>query len=80
MKSLVVVFFVLTLLLCNSDTSRSLKLPYFTLKMSDFNPKETIGHLLKELVPAHDVPHAKVSVVGVGQVGMACAFSVLVQV
>jgi L-lactate dehydrogenase len=39
----------------------------------------TFDALLKEIVPAHDLPHAKVTVVGAGQVGMACAFSLLVQ-
>ncbi len=48
--------------------------------MSDFNPDATLSQLMKELVPAKDVPHAKVTIVGSGQVGMACAFSVLVQV
>lgn len=49
--------------------------------MSDsFHADVTLSHLMKELVPAKDLPHAKVTVVGSGQVGMACAFSILVQV
>lgn len=40
----------------------------------------TTSSLMKELAPPGDnPPHAKVTVVGVGQVGMACAFSMLVQ-
>jgi hypothetical protein len=36
--------------------------------------------LLQEIVPAHTTPHGKITVVGVGQVGMACAFTILQQV
>lgn len=39
----------------------------------------TSAKLLHQLIPAHEEPHAKVTVVGVGQVGMACAFAILVQ-
>uniref|UniRef100_A0A0N5C3R4 L-lactate dehydrogenase n=1 Tax=Strongyloides papillosus TaxID=174720 RepID=A0A0N5C3R4_STREA len=35
--------------------------------------------LFHEIVPSKDTPHAKVSIVGVGQVGMACAYSILQQ-
>lgn len=40
---------------------------------------ETAQALFKEIAPALELPHAKVTVVGVGQVGMACAFSMLQQ-
>uniref|UniRef100_A0AC35U5C5 L-lactate dehydrogenase n=1 Tax=Rhabditophanes sp. KR3021 TaxID=114890 RepID=A0AC35U5C5_9BILA len=39
----------------------------------------TSHHLFHEIVPSKDEPHAKVSIVGVGQVGMACAYSILQQ-
>ncbi|CAI4222001.1 unnamed protein product [Auanema sp. JU1783] len=39
----------------------------------------TIAELLEELTPAANTPHGKVTVVGVGQVGMACAYSILQQ-
>ncbi|CAG9540803.1 unnamed protein product [Cercopithifilaria johnstoni] len=38
---------------------------------------ETAAALFKEIAPAHRTPHSKVTVVGVGQVGMACAFSIM---
>ncbi|VDM11496.1 unnamed protein product [Wuchereria bancrofti] len=38
---------------------------------------ETTAALFKEIVPAHRTPHSKVTVVGVGQVGMACAVSIM---
>ncbi|VDK22027.1 unnamed protein product [Anisakis simplex] len=41
---------------------------------------ETAKALFKEIAPAHKQPHGKVTVVGVGQVGMACAYSILQQV
>ena len=37
------------------------------------------AQLLTEIVPALDKSRGKVTVVGVGQVGMACAFSLLTQ-
>lgn len=37
----------------------------------------TAAALFKEIVPAHRAPHSKVTVVGVGQVGMACAVSIM---
>ena len=47
----------------------------YLLKMA-----ESINHLLmEEIVPALDKSGGKVTVVGVGQVGMACAFSMLTQ-
>ncbi len=42
--------------------------------------KATMEHLMHEIVPGDHTPHAKVTVVGVGQVGMACAFTILSQV
>ena len=36
--------------------------------------------LMTEVSAVKEIPHGKVSVVGVGQVGMACAFSMMVQV
>lgn len=41
---------------------------------------ETAQALFKEIAPALELPYAKVTVVGVGQVGMACAFTILQQV
>ena len=41
---------------------------------------ETVHALLEELIPATATPHGKVTIVGVGQVGMACAYSILQQV
>lgn len=41
---------------------------------------ETRRTLFKEIVPPALTPHGKVTVVGVGQVGMACAYSILQQV
>uniref|UniRef100_A0A8R1TJI6 L-lactate dehydrogenase n=1 Tax=Onchocerca volvulus TaxID=6282 RepID=A0A8R1TJI6_ONCVO len=38
---------------------------------------ETAQALFKEIVPAQRTPHSKVTVVGVGQVGMACAVSIM---
>lgn len=43
--------------------------------MTDF-----LGSLMKEVAPAKSMPHNKVTIVGVGQVGMACAYSILQQV
>uniref|UniRef100_A0A915C940 L-lactate dehydrogenase n=1 Tax=Parascaris univalens TaxID=6257 RepID=A0A915C940_PARUN len=40
---------------------------------------ETVKALFNEIAPAHKVPHGKVTIVGVGQVGMACAYSILQQ-
>ncbi|XP_074663174.1 L-lactate dehydrogenase-like [Tubulanus polymorphus] len=40
---------------------------------------ETMSKLMMEVAPCHETPHSKVSVVGVGQVGMACAFTVMLQ-
>ncbi|KFD50243.1 LOW QUALITY PROTEIN: hypothetical protein M513_08871, partial [Trichuris suis] len=40
---------------------------------------DTVKALMSEIAPATSVPHAKITIVGVGQVGMACAFSILVQ-
>ncbi|WKX93589.1 hypothetical protein Q1695_011115 [Nippostrongylus brasiliensis] len=39
----------------------------------------TIHEVLEEIVPATSSSHGKVTVVGVGQVGMACAYSILQQ-
>ncbi|KRX90479.1 L-lactate dehydrogenase [Trichinella pseudospiralis] len=39
----------------------------------------TVQQIMKEISPAMPTPHAKITFVGVGQVGMACAFSILVQ-
>ncbi|CAD6187788.1 unnamed protein product [Caenorhabditis auriculariae] len=39
----------------------------------------TIKELFEEVAPPVDTQHAKVTVVGVGQVGMACAYSILQQ-
>lgn len=41
---------------------------------------ETAAALFKEIAPAHRAPHSKVTVVGVGQVGMACAVSIMQKV
>lgn len=41
---------------------------------------ETAAALFKEIVPAHRTPHSKITVVGVGQVGMACAVSIMQKV
>ncbi|TMS32302.1 hypothetical protein L596_000163 [Steinernema carpocapsae] len=43
------------------------------------NMSETIKHLFEEVAPALSNPHGKITIVGVGQVGMACAYSVLQQ-
>ena len=40
----------------------------------------TKDKLLKMIVTEKEVPTNKVSVVGVGQVGMACAYAMLIQV
>lgn len=40
----------------------------------------TVQTLFQEIVPAKTTAHNKVTFVGVGQVGMACAHSVLQQV
>ncbi|VDK19192.1 unnamed protein product [Anisakis simplex] len=45
----------------------------------NFRMAETAKALFKEIAPAHKQPHGKVTVVGVGQVGMACAYSILQQ-
>ncbi|VDP24175.1 unnamed protein product [Soboliphyme baturini] len=37
----------------------------------------TVEKLMKEVAPISENPVAKVTIVGVGQVGMACAFSIL---
>jgi len=37
------------------------------------------SELLLEVTPAQDLPHNKITIVGVGQVGMACAYSILQQ-
>ncbi|OZC11271.1 L-lactate dehydrogenase [Onchocerca flexuosa] len=42
-----------------------------------FRMSETAQALFKEIVPAQRTPHSKVTVVGVGQVGMACAVSIM---
>lgn len=39
----------------------------------------TIKEVFAEIAPAVDFSHGKVTVVGVGQVGMACAYSILQQ-
>lgn len=36
--------------------------------------------LMESIAPRMESPHAKITVVGVGEVGMACAFSVVLQV
>lgn len=41
---------------------------------------ETAAALFKEIVPAYSTPHSKITVVGVGQVGMACAVSIMQKV
>ncbi|VDK28881.1 unnamed protein product [Gongylonema pulchrum] len=38
---------------------------------------DTAQALFKEIAPAHRTPHAKVTVVGCGQVGMACVVSIM---
>lgn len=43
-------------------------------------PGTVTDDLFHKVADVHERPHGKVTVVGVGQVGMACAFSVLVQV
>jgi len=43
------------------------------------NDSSTSSTLMKQFVPAYVTPHAKVTIVGVGQVGMACAYSMLTQ-
>lgn len=40
----------------------------------------TVDLLLKSVVQKNDSNGGKVTIVGVGQVGMACAFSILTQV
>ncbi|KAF8360736.1 ldh-1 [Pristionchus pacificus] len=40
---------------------------------------ETIKEIFHEVCPAVETPHGKVTIVGVGQVGMACAYSILQQ-
>ncbi|KRX57836.1 L-lactate dehydrogenase [Trichinella sp. T9] len=44
-----------------------------------FVSMSTVQQIMKEISPAMPTPHAKITFVGVGQVGMACAFSILVQ-
>ena len=39
-----------------------------------------LDKLFEEIAPAAHTPHRKVTIVGVGQVGMACAYSILQQV
>lgn len=41
---------------------------------------EIVKSLVFEVTPAEIIPHNKVTIVGVGQVGMACAYSILQQV
>lgn len=36
--------------------------------------------LMEEVAPVRHIPHNKITIVGVGQVGMACAYSILQQV
>uniref|UniRef100_A0A915CXI7 L-lactate dehydrogenase n=1 Tax=Ditylenchus dipsaci TaxID=166011 RepID=A0A915CXI7_9BILA len=45
-----------------------------SIKMAD-----SVKALMKELAPLQKSPHNKVTIVGVGQVGMACAYSILQQ-
>ncbi|KAI1705280.1 lactate/malate dehydrogenase, NAD binding domain-containing protein [Ditylenchus destructor] len=40
---------------------------------------ETVKMLMQEIAPVQNTPHNKVTIVGVGQVGMACAYSILQQ-
>ncbi|VDP01102.1 unnamed protein product [Soboliphyme baturini] len=37
----------------------------------------TITQLMRQIAPPVEKPHSKISIIGVGQVGMACAFSIL---
>ncbi|KAH7722689.1 LDH-1 protein [Aphelenchoides avenae] len=39
----------------------------------------TISNLMKEITPKSDTPHSKVTIIGTGQVGMACACSIVQQ-
>ncbi|KAK5986670.1 hypothetical protein GCK32_022743, partial [Trichostrongylus colubriformis] len=39
----------------------------------------TVQEMLEEIAPIAATAHGKVTVVGVGQVGMACAYSILQQ-
>lgn len=41
---------------------------------------EVVSSLMQEITPAKSLPHNKITIVGVGQVGMACAYSILQQV
>lgn len=45
------------------------------------NPEmaEVVSSLMQEITPAKSLPHNKITIVGVGQVGMACAYSILQQ-
>lgn len=47
--------------------------------MSDEAPQSTVQKLLKVVVPPPESAGSKITIVGVGQVGMACAFSILTQ-
>lgn len=48
--------------------------------MSDEAPQSTVQKLLKVVVPPPESAGSKITIVGVGQVGMACAISILTQV
>jgi hypothetical protein len=41
---------------------------------------DTVSRVLLQVAPVQSTPHNKVTIVGVGQVGMACAYSILQQV
>lgn len=41
--------------------------------------EQMANNILLEIAPVQDLPHNKVTIVGVGQVGMACAYSILQQ-
>lgn len=59
-------------LLLNMDFSNS--------KTNSFRMTHVLDKLFEEIAPAAHTPHRKVTIVGVGQVGMACAYSILQQV
>lgn len=40
---------------------------------------DTVSRVLQQVAPVEKTPHNKVTIVGVGQVGMACAYSILQQ-
>ncbi|VDK67478.1 unnamed protein product [Litomosoides sigmodontis] len=66
----------------NSESNRTMMLSFLgrarlVRQLTFVRMAETAAALFKEIVPAQRTPYSKVTVVGVGQVGMACAVSIM---